>query len=144
MVLIILITTIQCTSVPKLQKESPTTFKETYYQKWNAGIKEGGSGINVYLETINASILLDRIYFRGKMAKLQKMPNNSLLYIGRFKSKINDSIEDSKQLSNWPFQIEDDECVVSYSVEKKVLYFKISNLKERQSINYPRLPSNRQ
>jgi len=31
------------------EKKPPFTVKEAYFQKWVAGIKEGGSGISVHL-----------------------------------------------------------------------------------------------
>jgi len=123
------VTLVQCSSIPKLEKNRPLTFETVYYQKWNAGTQEGGSGINVYLQSKKSSVQLDSIYFRGHKAKLQPDANNSLLYVGRFKSNDN--------TSNLPFKLEDDECVVSYVKANKVRYFKISNLNERKSLNYP-------
>ena len=91
--LILLSALIQCTSIPKLEKEAPTTIKAVYYQDWNAGIKEGGSGTNVYLELIDSDIVLDSMYFRNKVTELQRNPNNSSLYIGRFKSQDDEIID---------------------------------------------------
>ena len=129
-VLALTLSVLNCASSDtKLQSKAPTTFENVYYQKWNAGTQEGGSGINVYLQSKKSSVQLDSIYFRGHKAKLQPDANNSLLYVGRFKSNDN--------TSNLPFKLEDDECVVSYVKANKVRYFKISNLNERKSLNYP-------
>lgn len=137
LVLFVIATSISCTSIPKLQKEAPTEFETVYYQKWNAGTKEGGSGINVYIDIKDSLVTLDSVYFRGQATKLQHNPNNSSLYVGRFKFQVNDSIDNSKKPSHWTFQLEDNECVISYFEKQKVLYFKISNIKEREVINYP-------
>ncbi len=125
----------QCVSMPKLEKETPFTVETVYYQKWNAGIKEGGSGVNVYIEINDTLIDLDSLYFRGQVAKLQSNTKDSLLYIGRLKSNVT--------TSSWPFQIQDDECVMSYLEHDKVHYFKISNIKEHKPLNYPKNSSNR-
>ncbi|WP_178991258.1 hypothetical protein [Winogradskyella schleiferi] len=121
--------------MPKLEKETPFTVETVYYQKWNAGIKEGGSGVNVYIEINDTLIDLDSLYFRGQVAKLQSNTKDSLLYIGRLKSNVT--------TSSWPFQIQDDECVMSYLEHDKVHYFKISNIKEHKPLNYPKNSSNR-
>ena len=141
LVLFIIATSISCTSVPKLQKEAPTEIESVYYQKWNAGTKESGSGINVFIDIKDPLVTLDSVYFRGQATKLQQNPNNSSLYVGRFKVQVNDSIDNSKKPSHWVFQLEDNECVISYFEEQKVLYYKITNIVMRQSINYPSLPS---
>ncbi|WP_179021492.1 hypothetical protein [Winogradskyella forsetii] len=133
--IIFLVVLFQCTSVPKLEKETPFIIETAYYQKWSAGTKEGGSGINLYIETKDTLKNLDSIYFRGQVVKLQPKPNNSLLYIGRFKSNV--------KTHSWSFQIQDDECVVSYLEHDKVHYFKISNILEHKPLNYPHTSSNR-
>ena len=141
LVLSVLIVLIQCTSIPKLEKEAPTTFKAVYYQDWNAGIKEGGSGTNVYFELNDSSIVLDSIFFRSKVTELQRMPNSNLVYIGRFKFQKEDILNGVNEPTNWPFKIDDNDCIVSYSEDNKVHYFKISNIKGREPINYPGSPS---
>ena len=142
LVLVIILCT-QCASTPKLDKVPPTVIESAYYEKWNAGIKEGGSGNNVYIKLKDNTIQLDSIYFRGKVTKLEQNHNKNLLYVGRFISKINDSTKHSKTQLNWPFQIKNNECVVSYLVERKVQFFKILNMEERKLISYPASRSNR-
>ena len=41
----------QCASTMELQKEAPTDFGEVYCQSWVAGVKGGGSGTNIFIET---------------------------------------------------------------------------------------------
>lgn len=129
----------QCANTKQLRKEAPTEFEDAYFQKWNSGIKEGGSGINVFIKTKDTSVILDSVYFRGKRTKLQINANNSTLYVGQFRSKAND---DSNNALKIPFKLEDDECVISYFQDESVYYYKIMNIAERESINYPSLPSN--
>jgi hypothetical protein len=39
-----------------------------------------------------------------------------------------------------PFKLAQNECVISYEVNGKRLYYKISNLKKGESIAYPSAP----
>jgi len=132
----------QCTTIPKLEKKAPTTIENVYFLKWNAGTQEGGSGINFFIETKDASVTFGSLYFRGQQAELKPKPNNDLLYLGCFKSNGNMSNDSIQESSNFPFQLKNNECVISYLKDNKVRYFKISNVIERQSINYPTSPQN--
>ena len=135
----------QCASTMKLQKESPITFGEVYSKSWIAGVKGGGSGTNLFIETKTEGILLDSVYFRGKTSKLKTKPNNKFVFIGRFLSTSNtkknllseDSDDIRPEVKDFPFQLEDNECVVTYMHEGKINYYKISNIIERQTDALP-------
>lgn len=133
LVLIILACLTQCTTIPKLEKEAPTTIKATYFQQWNAGVKEEASGIDFYIELNDVSIRLDSVLFRGQTTKLKAKSNDSTLYVGRFKSRE----DTSNKVTNWPFQIENNACIISYSVAEKIHYFKVSNVEQHITISYP-------
>ena len=148
----------QCSSAQKLQKEAPTTFGEVYFQKWIAGVEGGGSGVNIFIEVLGNDTQLDSVYFHGKAAKLESKPANQSLYIGRFVSEFNKKEDmvissDSKMeygnkptelLQKIPFELENDECVVSYLDGNKIKYYMLKSIKEKPSINYPmaRQPDN--
>lgn len=149
----------QCSSAQKLQKEIPVSIDEVYCQRWTAGIQGGGSGLNIFIPVSSkAPIVLDSVYFRGQAAKLE-VKSNTQLYIGRFKTAINQPKQDvilstdmaeeynnqlPKKATKIPFELNDDECVVSYQKENKTLYFKITNISEKEALNYPSAPPNRQ
>ena len=46
----------------------------------------------------------------------------------------------NKRKDTSPFKLTQNECVISYSVNGKRLYYKISNLKKGESIAYPSAP----
>ena len=141
----------QCSSVPKLQNEAPMSFGEVYYQEWTAGVQGGGSGINLFIPVIDSDIILEKVFFRGEEAKLEVKPSNPKLYIGRFKTEINQpkdiilSSDPKEEYNNTipqketsiPFNLEDNECVISYSIDGSTKYFKISNIRKEPAINYP-------
>ena len=144
----------QCSSTKKLQAEAPLTIGKVYYQVWIAGIEGGGSGLNIFIPAKNTSIVLDSVYFRGKAAKLETKPIDKSLYIGRFISQSNkrqDIIMSSDAKAEYgnkppiiykqiPFELKDDECVISYIEGNKAKYFKIVNVVEKASKHYPMAP----
>jgi hypothetical protein len=144
----------QCSSAQKLQKKAPTTFGEVYFQKWVSGVAGGGSGINIFVETLTDNVQLDSVYFRGRAAKFEVKPANKLLYIGRFLTDSNKnehmimSSDTNQEYGNKapiipskiPFELKDNECVISYLSNNQTKYFKIENIEERRSKNYPMAP----
>lgn len=158
LMLILMTSFSQCSTAQKLQAKAPIEFGEVYAQKWVAGIKEGGSGINVFIPVNDNSIPLDSIFFRGKKVKMEFKKGDTIFYIGRFKTNANqqddiilssDMSEESKNRlpqpkEQIPFELKDDECVVSYRQNNKTLYYKISNIKMKQPLHYPSAPPNGQ
>ncbi|WP_299272313.1 hypothetical protein [uncultured Psychroserpens sp.] len=148
----------QCSSSQKLQNKPPTEFGQVYYQYWAAGIKDGGSGVNIYIPVTDTSIALDSVYFKGKMTKLELSSGNKQLYIGLFRTHANQVEDvilssDSKEeyankmpmnKTSISFDLNDDECVVSYQKRNKTQYYKISNIKQKAPINFPSAPPNEQ
>ena len=147
----------QCSSAQKLQKEAPVKLGTVYYQHWVAGVQGGGSGFNLFIPTKGTSkesIQLDSVYFRGKVVKLEFKPNNPSLFIGRFSLRANqkkDIIMSNKQHAEYsneapniiakiPFELKENECVVSYKEDKTTKYFKIENVVEKQPQYYPSAP----
>ncbi len=136
----------QCGSAQKIQNKSPLVLKDVYYKEWSNPARGTGSGINLYISsnTNKEKILLDSIYFRRMRAKL--MHTNDSNYVGRFKTKTNERVEYMmssdvkeeygnavpKKSKPFPFELENNECVVSYIEGNKIKYFKISKVFKRQ------------
>ncbi|MBT8243914.1 hypothetical protein [Winogradskyella sp.] len=142
----------QCAGTMKLEKETPIAFSEVYTKSWVAGVKGGGSGTNIFIETKTDDIVLDRVYYRGKVSKLEVKPSNKSIFIGRFLFTSNtqkevlliDSDKDKSKPKDFPFQLEDNECVVSYVYKRKTKYYKLSNIIQRDIDAYPMsIPQNR-
>jgi len=148
----------QCSTAKKLENKAPMEFGKTYAQNWVAGIKEGGSGINVFIPVKNVSVTLDSIFFRGQKAKLEFLKRDQAMYVGRFRTSLNqkqdiilssDMKEESKNRlpklkEIMPFEFNDDECIITYRKGNKTMYYKISNIKIEQPLNYPSASSNGQ
>ena len=144
----------------KMEKESfvltqntPFTVKNSYCQKWVAGIKEGGSGLNIYaiINDISEGVTLKEFYFRGKSVdvKTSKDP----IFKGYYKNDINKGvIMDNNSIIEAantppkisPFKLENNEAILSYDYNNKVYYHKILNIEEKQTIAYPSMaPDNK-
>jgi len=151
----------QCSSQKKLQDKAPIQLQEVYCQSWVAGVKGGGAGINIFIPTdlkTHDHKRLDSVYFRGKSAKLNIIEDKTIVYVGRFileAYKDQDIIMSSDKKEEYgnkmlkvkesiPFDLKDDECVVSYKEGEKTRYFKIENIVEKASIPYPSAPPNKQ
>mgnify|MGYP006076227743 FL=1 len=130
----------------------PFVITAPYYNSWIAGIKGGGSGINVFLPVSDIqNIVVDSIHFRGEKAIVVKKGS---LIVGRFKTADNQSrdfIMSSNPKDEYqnrlvykadvsPFVLANNECVISYRLLDKRIYYKISNLKKGESIAYPSAP----
>ena len=133
-------------SAYSFSQNPPFTMVEAYSQKWMAGVKEGGSGTNIYLkiENIEIGTSINEIYFSNKSAKAN--PSTDNLYIGYYKNEENrDVIMDSdpnKEAKNtppktFPFKLEENEAVISYLFKGMDYYFKVSNITEKEILAYP-------
>jgi hypothetical protein len=131
-------------SVMQFQSTPPLEIVAPYYKSWVAGIEGGGAGINVFLPLKeNGKISIDSLHF-----------TRDKLIIGRFNNSVNqpkDIIMSSNSQDEYknksvllrdtsPFKLAQNECIISYEVNGKRLYYKISNLKKGESIAYPSAP----
>ena len=148
----------QCSSAKKIQEKAPLVLGQVYCQSWIAGIEGGGAGLNVFIPVEDNSIILDSVYFRGKATKLEIKSLNETIYIGRFISDLNkkkDIVMSSEPTAEYgnkmpiitekiPFELKDNECVISYKEGKTTKYFKVDNVVEKELIPYPSAPTNKQ
>jgi len=129
-------------------QEPPFTLGEVYYQDWVAGVREGGSGTNVYIniESYAEDVVIMDVYFRNKKEKAKNSAQYFDQYVGYFKNKArpdiimdSDPVKESKNTppESFPFQLEDDEAVLSYLHKDEVKYFKISKMERKPTIAYP-------
>lgn len=109
---------------------------QVQFQEWYAGIKVGGTGINMFFPNIKTSgdINLETVYFRNMKGKLQK---RQAMYSAVLK---NDSPhytwQPAKKPADYPFDLKDNECVISYTENGTTKYLKIANLDEKAGTYY--------
>lgn len=134
---------LQCSSTQKLQENVSFKVEQPYFQKWVAGVKNGGSGINIFIPVTNlkTNITLDSLYFRGHKVLLETKPNNPNLFIGRILTEANQNEDFSpKAEAEIPFDLKENEAVIIYTENDKKKYYKIENIKEKQAEYFPSTP----
>ena len=126
----------QCAGTKKIQDKAPVTLEQVYCQNWVAGIEGGGSGLNIFIPIKDKNFLLDSVYFRGRVSHLE-ISQDSLLFVGRYKTAFNQpkdmimSKDPKEEFGNempeipkkFPFDLKDNECVISYLEDGKSKYF---------------------
>lgn len=130
------------------EQEPPFTLGAVYFQKWVAGVQNGGSGVNVYveIESYLDDVMIEDIYFRNKKIKAQNSPQYRDLYVGYFKSEKRPDIimhdDPVKETVNTPpekipFNLNDDEAVLSYLHKGEMKFIKLVEIEEKPMIAYP-------
>jgi hypothetical protein len=129
------------------------TFKveKAFYNHWVGG-QPGvrGTKLELHLKDV-AGINFDALYFQGKITKVEVSTKDGFIQvIGHFstsKTQKRDLILDldtTKELENkvpnlekFPFELKENEAVLSYKKGIKMLCFKIENISKVQSTPFP-------
>jgi len=158
LLMIVTVSFSQCASKKVLQDKLPVELVEVYSQRWVGGIEEAGSGVNIILLVKDNSVKLDSVYFKDRATKLVSQPQNKDLYVGSFKAAYKHkedmlmSNEPNGEYGNtlpdeiinkFPFELKENECIVSYQESGTTKYFKITNIIEKEMIAYPSAPPNK-
>lgn len=138
-----------CESKLKIENQSVLSFKQSYYHRWTSGIKGGGSGIDIFLvlksgvDLKENDVLVDGVYFQGFYTALKFHAPNKLQGVIITKENLGDSFdtlggtskrnESEKKIDEnieVPFQLENDEAVISYKEKGIQKFFKITLIKK--------------
>mgnify|MGYP000619178694 FL=1 len=142
----------QCGSM-KFQENPPFKITSATYENWTGG-QPGVKGTNVKIEyTANKIVEFDSIYFSNKVAKLQtKEASKNKMIFGYFNTSSlkNDMVlhsDSTKEMKNTipkikkiPFELKENEAVISYKINKKTKYYKITSLTKAKSSFFPSAP----
>ena len=138
------------TQIPqKLEEKVPFEIGDIHFQKWAAGVQNGGSGIHMYIQVLTnrSKVVFDSVYFREMKAKMKIGKMGYFASFNTITKKKQDIImsNDSNaeygntipSISKFPFDLKDDECVISYIEDEITKYYKVENLVEKQAQYYP-------
>lgn len=143
-----------CSSQKKLVENTPFETGEATCQRWSGGRAESGSGIllQIPLESNNlGQMKLQQAYFRGKVTDINMKSNEgswfaeaNFMVNKRGKPDMVMHSDPNKEVGNQPpkmkdkipFELKDDECVLSYLDRNKVKYFKLTGIKEKKPLIY--------
>lgn len=145
----------QCSTAQKLQKAAPTEFGNIYCKQWVSGMVDGPSGMDIFIEIKDSEFQPDSVYFREKVTKLIKDSQKEGIYVGHFVSKSKQPQDivmssDSKQEYGnkmpkkpikIPFDLAHNECIISYKVNGRTKYYKLTNVAEIQMVEAPMSPA---
>ncbi len=132
----------------KIEENPPFVLGDVFYQDWVAGVKDGGSGTNVHLtfQSFTDDVVIQEVFFRRKITKAQIAPEKRNKYIGYFRNDDrvdvvmnSDPIKEAqnKPPRKFPFELLENEVVVSYLQNDLVKFAKISNLRREEMLAYP-------
>ena len=144
----------QCGSSQALVSEAPFTLDNPVLEPWTAGENDQFSGVNILLPVRSGrAYILDTVYYGYHKAALQKIQKDDYLV---YKATIDTTSEpydiimhaDPREevgnrpppVNKNPFELKDDEVVVSYSDKGKRKYFKVTGLPRSSAIHYRERP----
>lgn len=106
------------------------------FQEWYAGIKVGGTGINMFFPNIKSdeNIQLETVYFRNMTGKLQK--GDATYWAVLKNSSSNYTWQPEKKTADYPFDLADNECVISYKEKGVTKYLKVTSIEEKAGTYY--------
>lgn len=125
---------------PVFEEQLPFKVKPVAFQEWYAGIKVGGTGINIFvpITDLDENIKIDRVYFRNLTAELSIRDDK---YFAVLKNKSrNYTFRKSEASADYPFRLKDSECVVSYIENGTTKYLKIDDVNEFVGVYYENGP----
>lgn len=131
----------------------PFKIAEAYYQKWVAGVEDGGSGVNIHINfsEMDPNVVIQNIYFKNQVLEAKGNVNDPMQFVGYLKNEAKSGvIMDSnpmKEAQNTPskksqFELQDNEAVVEYLFAGKKNFYKISSISEKNMIPYPQFNPN--
>ena len=145
--LVIMVSFTKCGSTEFIENP-PFKITSATYNHWIGGVP-GVSGTNVtIIYTADSNVTFDSIYFLKRSQKLELRESKGIkLMMGYFKNENPSEKPDRilhvvaekemgnkpPALNNFPFDLKEDEAVISYQNGSKTKYFKITSLKSVQA-----------
>lgn len=139
---------ISCGSTTKiLENKPPFKVISATYTEWLGG-QPGVNGVLVSINIDNSTIKLDSVYFRNTSAILKLNEKTSTYYVSivlpNTTKNLQLDIDPRKEFGNEvpdistkiPFELNENEAIVSYFYKGKTNYYKILNLIEIKQSNY--------
>lgn len=154
MLFVLAFSLVGCSSQKKMVENPPFDLGEATCQAWKGGRAETGSGLLLEIPVMGDAsdqVKLQQAYFRGKITdvKMEAIEGGWVAKAnfmdGNAEKKDMVMHADSKQEvgnqppnrdGKFPFELEQDQCVLSYMEGDSVKYFKLEGIKEKQALIY--------
>lgn len=149
-ILTILLVFAQCRSSALVQNPS-FKVEKAFYNNWVGG-QPGVRGTKLEVHLKNAAeIIFDSLYFNNKVTKVEVLQKEEITQLighystsKRIKNDLIIDIDPKNELQNtppiikkFPFELNNNEAIVSYKKGKKTVFFKIVNIKKIQPTLFP-------
>lgn len=126
--------------IPTFQLITSFKVKTISFQEWYAGIKIGGTGMNVIVPIVNKqeNIKIDSVYFRNLKGPLVE---NYGRYTAVLKNKSPYyTFKKAEKDKDFPFDLGDNECAISFIENGETKYIKVTDLSEKAGTYYENGP----
>jgi hypothetical protein len=133
---LVLFSLLSCASKHNIQTEFPEKIKATYFQQWIGGQELTGMGIYFYIQLekpLSSNIQLEKVYFRGNEAVLNKENENSFK-ANFFQKKQNDKVSKAKENQ---YNLTENQALLTFKIDNKIFYYTLEHLEEKELIAYP-------
>lgn len=130
------------------EENPPFTIAEAQFQRWTTGkdVRESGWNLYVTFDHIEPTVAIKEIFFkdfRSDIKNSTKFPNRYMVKLTDEKSDFVMHSDPLKEAANTPprkpiFQLEATEAVIKYRFQSEEKYYKITDLKQKNAISYPR------
>lgn len=141
----------QC-GTTKLVENPPFKIESATYNNWTGGVP-GVSGTRVEIQlSEKSSISFDSLFFQKKSTKIEIRETKGKTFLtAHFNTSKRDFNRDivldsdvRKEISNkvpetnnFPFELKENEAIISYKIAGKTNYYKIENIKESKPDLFP-------
>ncbi|MEO0572828.1 MAG: hypothetical protein AAF039_14065 [Bacteroidota bacterium] len=154
MIIVLTLSLFSCSSQKKMVDQPPLELGKASCQSWLGGRPEAGSGLLLEVPILSGdmgNVKLQQAYFRGKIAAvIMESTENGWVAKANFKNQNTGKPDmvmhsDSKQEvgnqppklnGKFPFELNPDQCVLSYMDADTLKYFKVEGIKEKQPLIY--------
>ncbi|GFD76922.1 hypothetical protein KUL113_63420 [Tenacibaculum sp. KUL113] len=145
-ILILALSFTKCASV-KMENNHPFKIESASYSHVTGGVKGSYNSTNLIINfTAEKPVDFQKVYFQNRITKAIVEQHNDKQYIAaRYKTlsnELNDLIlhaDPKKEFGNtpkeeFPFELKENEAMVSYIIEGKTHYFKIENIIKKDKV----------
>lgn len=140
----------QCQSAKiNLQKTAPFFITKSFYQNWTGG-QPGNSGTTVQLYVdLNEEVQPDSLFFQNRATFIDSKPSEiGSLWVANFRKVVRRDINLTEnpsgeygnsvpEMTDFPFELAGDEAVLKYTKDKKIYYYKIIRIAQKETLFYP-------
>nr|WP_321221243.1 hypothetical protein [uncultured Psychroserpens sp.] len=139
-IILVVVTVFSCSNAYKLQKTAPIQYSRAYFQNWTSAISIGSSGYNFHIANLTPAnnVVIDSVFFRQLKGRL--VPAKGKYVCQLVKRDPISKGHALKTIKDFPFEISNRACVISYREDGETKYFKIDDVIENEGIYYKNGP----